>query len=343
MDISDVIRAAREGQWKPVHVLVGEERFLVERAIELLKKATVGDGPRGFNDDVFHGRGLEAKKVSAAARTLPMMATARYVLVRELEDVAAAELDKLADYLEDPSPSTCVVLTGEKLDGRTRFVKAAKKAGVLTEAKPMKAHEVGRFAVSEARDRGHALAGEAAEALVDAVGTDLSALDDALERLSLFVGGKNPIDFGAVEACVTRIRTDSIWALIDAVSARQTKKALAAAGSLLADREPPLKILALVARQLRMVARMREALEARLAPPEAAKRAGAPPFKARELAEATRRFSMSDLAYAFHVLSQADLALKGAKRPGDIVLEETILALCTPGARPKITIPPLRV
>ena len=77
MEIAEVIAEARAGKFQPVHVLVGEERFLVERAIGLLKNASVGDGPSGFNDEVFHGKQAEGARVAAAARTLPMMAKAR--------------------------------------------------------------------------------------------------------------------------------------------------------------------------------------------------------------------------------------------------------------------------
>ncbi|MBW2460530.1 MAG: DNA polymerase III subunit delta [Deltaproteobacteria bacterium] len=329
MNISTLIAAARDGKFPPIVVLVGAERFLIERATGLLKVAALGDGPAGFNDDIFHGRGLDAKRVSAAARTLPMMANARYVLVRDAHQVK--DLDPLVEYLDDPSPTSCVVISGDKLDGRSRFVKAAKKKKVYCEAKAVKPGELRNFASNEAQARGHSLEGPASQALVDSIGADLAAIDDALERLSLFVGAGAAIDIAAVEACVTRVRTDSIWALVDAVSVRNLPRALAAASSLLADREPPLRILAMVARQVRMVAKMREALASGLKGPEAAKRAGAPPFKARELTEAARRFRMTDLENAFRTLAQADLALKGAKRPHGRVLEEAIMALCTPG------------
>jgi len=233
VDIDQLISEAREGKWQPVHVLAGSERFLVERAVRMLREACLGDGPPGFNDDVFHGRGLTAQTVTSAARTLPMMAQARFVLVRDAEAIAAGELDQLVGYLEDPSPSTCVVFVATKLDGRTKFAKAAKKRQVLTEARSLKGGQVRGFIVGESKARGHALPQDAAEAMADALGSDLSAIDDALERLSLYVGEGQPIDLEAVEACVTRVRTDTIWALVDSVSLRDSRTALSAASSLL--------------------------------------------------------------------------------------------------------------
>lgn len=334
-DIQPLIERAREGAFDPVHVLVGSERFLIERAITYLKRASLGDGPAGFNDDLFHGASsLSGQKILGAARTLPMMANARFVLVRDVDAVSTAEQEPLAAYVAAPSETTCLVLVAEKLHGSSKLVKAAKKAKALYEAKPLKGPALRRFASDEAQRRGHKLSGRAAEALLEAVGDDLAAIDDALERLSLYVGDGQRIDVDAVEACVSRIAADSIWALVDAVGMRDTGRALGAAGSLLADREPPLRILAMVARQLRIVARMREALASGLRGRDAALEAGAPPFKAGDLTESARRFTARQLGTAFATLADADLALKGSKRPPERVLEEAILQLCA--AEPRV-------
>jgi DNA polymerase III delta subunit len=195
------------------------------------------------------------------------------------------------------------------------------------EALPIKERDTRGFVTQEARRRKLRIAPQAIDALVDSVGVDLPAIDDALERLSLFVGPEGSIDLAAVDACVTRVRSESIWALVDAVGLRDRKTALRATASLLADREPPLRILAMVARQLRMVARMKSALISGASEADATRAAGAPPFKARELAQAARRLDAASLSRAFGVLAETDLALKGSKRPPDVVLESAILAL----------------
>ena len=330
MEIQQLIREAQAGRFGPVHVLSGSERFFVDRAVAALRAAAVGPSGDAFNEQVFQGKGQSAQRVAEAARTLPMMSQTRFVLVRSIDQMPAAELDQLAGYLAEPSPTTCLVMTADKLDGRMKFTKLSKKAGYLSDASPLKAGAMRSFVSGEAAARGLRLDGDAAAALVDALGTDLAAVDDALERLSLYVADAKTIDLAAVEACVSRVRVESIWALVDAVAQRQRRAALQAASSLLADREPPLRILAMVARQLRMVARMQQGLHQGLSPTEAVKMAGAPPFKARELGAAARGFSPERLSQAFIVLADTDLALKGSKRPPGTILEGAILALTRP-------------
>lgn len=333
MNVTELTRHVRGGQVGPAYVLVGGERFLLERAVASLRAAVLGDGPAGFNDDTFHGPGLDASVVLSSTRTLPMMAAQRFVLVRQVEAMDAAQLDVLARYLEAPVESACLVLVADKLDGRGKLARAAKKHRILVEAKPLKGQALRAFVTAEAEARGHALASGAAEALVEACGEDLAALDDALERLSLYVGPAQPIEVAAVEACVLPVRTDSIWALVDGVSDRNAQRVTQAAAALLADREPPLRILALVARQLRIVARMRQALATGQSVDEACRTAGAPPFKARELARAAKRFTAADLRRAFATVSATERALKGSRRPEDVVLQEALLRLCAPPAQ----------
>jgi DNA polymerase-3 subunit delta len=311
-----------------VYVLVGTERLLIERAVDAVRKAVDSMGAPGFNVEVFDGKGLEAARVISAARTLPMMADMRFVLLRHVDAMTPTEQTNLVGYLDDPSDSTCFLLTATKLDGRGKLAKAAKKRGYLIDAKPLRGRELREFIRAEATAREHKIAPPAIEALLDAVGDDLAAIDDAIERLSLFVGAGQRIDAEAVTTCVTRIRVESIWSLVDAIGLKDRRKGIAAAQSLLDDREPPLRLLAMVSRQLRIVARMREALSEGLRPQEAAKRAGAPPFKAGDLTESARRFTAESLGEAFTLIAETDRALKGSKRPPDVILQDAVLALC---------------
>ena len=301
---------------------------MIERAVNAVRQAVDSMGAPGFNLEIFDGKGLDATRVVSAARTLPMMADKRFVLVRRFDAMAPTEQNRLAEYLSDPSESACLMMTADKLDGRSKLGKAAKKAGCLIDAKPLRGRELREFVRAEATARDHKIAAEAIETLLDAVGDDLAAIDDAMERLSLFVGAGQRIDADAVRQCVTRIRVESIWTLVDAIGLKDRRKGVAAAQSLLDDREPPLRLLAMVARQLRIVARMREALSEGLRPQEAAKRAGAPPFKAGDLTESARRFTADSLGDAFALIAEADRALKGSKRPPDVVLQDAVLALC---------------
>jgi len=329
LDVQKAIDEGRSGELRPVYVLVGTETFLLERAGGALRKAAVASGVPGFNEDILDGQGLRGAQVASLAGTLPMMADTRFVLVRRVDQMALAEQGELSAYLAAPNPSTCLVLTATKLAANTKLGKAAKKAKARFDAKALKAAGARKFVTAEADARGHAMAGDAAEMLVESLGEDLAALDDAVERLSLYVGAGQRIDAAAVTACVTRARVDSIWALVDAISMKDAPVAIASVTSLLQDREHPLRILPMITRQLRIVAKMRQALAGGDRPADAVKKAGAPPFKARALTQAAKRFTMRELETAFDALATLDVMLKGgSKQPSDVLLQQVVLRLC---------------
>jgi DNA polymerase III delta subunit len=238
LSIDEVTTGAAEGSLEPVYLLVGVERLLIERAVDAVRKAVDQSGTPGFNVDLFDGKGLEAASVISAAGTLPMMADRRFVLVRRVDAMTPTEQSNLAEYLTDPNDSTSLVLTADKLDGRGKLAKVAKKQGCLIDAKPMRGRELRAFIRAEATARGHNIAP-------------------------------------------------------------------------------------------RIVARMREALSEGLRPQEAAKRAGAPPFKASDLTTSARQFTADTLGEAFTLIARTDMALKSSKRPPDAVLQDAVLELCT--------------
>jgi DNA polymerase-3 subunit delta len=330
LTLSQVIAAARDGRYQPVHVIVGEETLLIERAIGALRRAVVGDGIPGFNDDSFDGRSLDAGTVIGAARTMPMMSDARFVLVRNADALSAKDQESLAAYLDAPCSSACLVLVAAKLDGRGKLAKVAKSSGCLNNAPVLKGSQLRDFAVAEAQQRGHTLAPDAAQALLDAIGEDLSGLDDAIERLSLYVGPGQRIGLESVETCVTRVRTESIWSLVDAISVKNTSLALGAASSLLggpraAAEDPGHGVEAAQDDRQDASGAGQRALGRRRRP--RGRRAAVQGPRARA---AARRFTLPHLANAFSVVSETDGLLKGSRRPDDALLQEAVLRLCAP-------------
>ena len=90
--LNDVTTRASKGSLDPVYVLVGTERLLIERAVDAVRKAVDSMGAPGFNIEVFDGKGLDATRVISAARTLPMMADMRLVLLRHVDAMTPTEL-----------------------------------------------------------------------------------------------------------------------------------------------------------------------------------------------------------------------------------------------------------
>jgi DNA polymerase-3 subunit delta len=285
---------------------------------------------------VFEAGETPIGRVLDAANTMPMMARRRLVIIRGIERLEgksddakskSSPSDALADYVASPSPTTCMVLVGTKVDGRRKLATVAKKSNVIVECNPLKPHQLGAFVREEAKRRGNPIGSDVADAIVDLVGAELAGLIDAVERLSLYVGDKQPITEDAVHEVVARVRVGSIWGLSDAVAARDRATALRLLNENYDPRDRGLPLLGILAGAIRKTLKLRALLDAGASPDEAARQAGFPPFKAREAASQAKKFPPGELERAVAIFAEADLALKGSKRPPLLVLEDAIVRL----------------
>jgi DNA polymerase-3 subunit delta len=348
----EALREIESGKARPVYVVVGEERVFADRIVAAARKHVVDAATAGFNIDVFEAGEVPVNRVIDSANTMPMMARCRLVILRGIERLEkggddddstrapprggpsldrgkakTSPSDALAEYASKPSPNTCLILVGSKLDGRRKLAGVAKKAGIVVECAPLRPNMLPLFVREEAKRRGHAIAGDVADALVDLVGNELAALIDAVERLSLYVGKGSEITEDAVIACIARVRVGSVWGLSDAVAARDRATALRLLNENFDPRDRGLPLHGLLASSIRKMLKLRALLEAGASTEDAAKRAGFPPFKAQEAARQAKRFPPGELERAVAIFAEADLALKGSKRPPLIVLEEAIVRL----------------
>jgi DNA polymerase-3 subunit delta len=335
MTPAQALDQARKGALMPVYVVAGEERLIRDEVVAELRAASLAGGIAAFNEDKFTAGEVDVDKVIAAARTVPMMAPRRFVLVRAAERWEAPEeadgspFDRLAEYAAAPVDSSCVVVVASKLDGRRRFVVAARKQGFLVSCDPLDAHALPPWIVERCTTKGHAVDRDVAELLAAVAGPQLSSIDDAIERLSLYVGPGSVIDADAVSTCVARVRAADTWALVDAVGARDLGRALRTLADAYDPRERGLPLLGALAWSVRQLARFQAAIESGASTEEAGRRAGAfNMYRARDLAAKARTIRAKEVERWLLVLAETDLALKSSRRAPDAVLETMLTRLC---------------
>lgn len=346
MTPEQAISEAESGALKPVYLVLGEEQLLVHRVVEALRVSAQKGGIAGFNDDKFMAQEVNADQVMLAAKMLPMMAPRRFVLVRGLErwepkkagdddgdsgssgKADTKPLDVLAEYAKAPSPSTVMVLVATKLHGSRRIVTDAKKRDYVVGCEPLARKALPGWIVAAAKKRGHSIQSDVAEMVAEMSGPDLGCVDDAVERLSLYVGPGGPITEEAVAKVVTRVRQSTVWELLDALSARKLDKALGMLAEVYDQRDGGLKLLGAVGWSVRQLVKFESALRGGAEPAEAAQRAGVPPFRARDVQQTLRGMPKGTIDKWLSILAETDMALKGSRRPADAILEGMIISMC---------------
>lgn len=343
MNPSDAIAEIERGEARAVYVVVGEERIFADRVVAAARAHVVSAATAAFNLESFEAGEGSIDRPLDAARTMPMMAKKRLILVRGIERLeakaddaddaptkskqpTASPLDRLAEYVNAPVPSACVVMVASKLNKSRRLYKYAEKTGVIVLCDPLRPQQLAGFVRDEAKRRGNAIGGDVAQLVVDLIGGDLSALCDAVERLSLFAGAGSAIDEHAVEQSVAKVSVGSVWGLADAVADKQRAKALRLLNENYENGEG-LRLLALLGGSMRKTLKVRALLAAGAQSDEIAKQAGIPPFRVAQVSAQAKRFAPGELERAIAAFVEADMALKGSRRPPLLILEELIVRL----------------
>jgi DNA polymerase-3 subunit delta len=328
---NDPLAPLRDGEPGPLYFLHGKERYLVDRAVDLLRARVLDPRTRDFNYELFYGKEAGASRIVQAAKTLPMMARRRLILVRDADEMKADELAGLIPYVQSPAPETCLVFVGEKVDARLKFFTAFKKSGVLLKLDPLYERQLPDFVRGEARARGVQIDPTAVQMIVDEIGADLGQLADAVERLALFAGGQDggrkSIGPDDVETVVATTRQRSVFELANAVGEGARPRALAMLSSMLGARESGVRIVAMLARHVRQLWVTQELLQRTGDKFEIAQALGIPPFFVDDMMKQARRLDRARLTRMHAALYLADKNLKSSRLEDARILETLMLEL----------------
>ena len=315
---------------KPAYLIGGPERFFADRIIEKLKSIVRNHPMADLNLHELDGAATSGAAIVDLAMQIPMMGSTILIVVENGHKLSAADNKSLETYLEAPSPSTCLVLLAESVDARRGLTKLAKKSNWLIEAQPLKEAGIGPFLKWRAKARGVKVSPGAMASISAAVGPDTAALDDAVERLGLYVGAGKEVSEADVSQVVSAVRQHSVFELVDAIGSGQSGKALSLLIGLLNNQQEPIMIGAMIARHYRQLLKTR--IHIYLGTPERdlPRAVGAPPFMVKKLIAQARRFRGSTLEAALERLAKADYELKSSKRPATLIIENAVVDLCPP-------------
>ena len=327
MDLLALLDEIDKGNFAPVYFVHGKERYLVEQLVAKLRAALVTGPMAGFNFRRFGGKEAKGAEISAEARAVPMMASHRLVVVDEADKLDAADWEALEGYLAAPAAEATLVFVAEKFDLRRSVFSRANKRKEVHAAEPLTERSLPAFVRSRAKERGVTLGPGADSAIAAAVGADAAAIDDAVVRLGLYAGQDGTAREEDVVEVVTAVRQRSVFELVDAIGGRKRADAVALLERLLAAREEPLRLLALLARHYRQLLAARIETHRGAGEAEIASRLGVHPFVAKKLAAQCGRFSGAELETALARLARADLDLKSSRRPANLILEEAVIGL----------------
>lgn len=327
MTSAELQQAIRQKQLPGLLLIYGQETYLVERAVQQIKAAVLTPGTEDFNFNQFFAKEALAEDIISTARTLPVFADRRLVLIKDVHQLPASIQDDLLAYVQNPVPETCLLLCGEKIDSRRKFFQTFKKQGGIVEFKPLYENQLPAFVREQISSDNFDITGDALVLFCTRVGTNLQEVRTELGKLQTYLGEKRLIDIADVQAVVSSARSENVFEIGNAVARGETGKAITLVSKLVDEGEAPLKILSLLVRHYRQLWKLRELQVKGKSSKEMAGLVGLPPFFVDGMVQQAKQFSKVDFRRAFEFFLEADLAMKSSGADPDTLLEALLLKL----------------
>ena len=187
-EVLKIVNDIKAGNIKPIYFLMGEEPYYIDKLSDYIEQNVLSEEEKGFNQTVLYGRDVTIEDIVSTAKRYPMMADRQVVIVKEAQDLSRT-IDKLESYVENPMTSTVLVFCYKykTLDKRKKMTKSLAQNGVVYESKKLYDNQVGDWIKRVLSGKSYTIEPKANAMLVEFLGTDLSKINNELEKLQIIL------------------------------------------------------------------------------------------------------------------------------------------------------------
>jgi DNA polymerase-3 subunit delta len=337
LDYKQAAREWSQGTVRPVYILYGTETYVMGEWLDLLIHSTLDPDTRDFALSKYDLTETPLETVLEDAETLPFLSPRKLVVASGAHfltggrDPSKAEhhVEALQAYLSEPAEHAILVLNvaADKLDERKKIVKAVKQAAVVLPFAPLSPAELQQWIRKKASGWGVTMEEAAIDALLERVGGSCATLANEMEKLSLYAGKGNRVHRDMVEGLAIRTTEQNVFLLVEEIAKLRPERAMTIFHDLLKEREEPIKLLVLIARQFRIMLGTKELSRQGFSQAQIASQLGAHPFAIKKAGEQAKRFRIETLERMIKELADLDYAMKTGAIDKQLGLELFILRL----------------
>lgn len=312
----------KNNNFKQAYLLYGEERYLRRQYRQRLQKALCGEDDT-MNTHFYEGKDISIGEIVDLAETLPFLAERRVIFISN-SGLFKSGGEKMAEYLAAPNDTTFFVFNESEVDKRCKLYKTVQSKGHAAEFAIQDENTLKRWAAGVLAKEGKKVTENTIQLLLTKTGTDMDNIQMELEKLICYCLDREVITDADVEAvCTTRI-SNHIFDMINAIADKRRRQALELYYDLLALKEPPMRILYLIARQCNLLLQARELKSKGYDNRTVGSKLGVPPFIAGKYLTQASRFSAAVLRRAVKQCVEAEEAVKSG-RMNDIMSVEILI------------------
>ncbi len=224
--VKAIVSDIKQKNLKPVYFLMGEEPYYIDKISDFIATTVLTEEERGFNQMTLYGKETSIDDIISNAKRFPMMAEHQLIIVKEAQELSRT-IENLVSYVVNPQPTTVLVVCFKykKLDKRKKLYKAVQKNGVLFESKKLYENQVADWIRKVLNGKKYQISPKASALLVEFLGTDLSRINNELEKLFLVVPQGSEITPAHIETHIGISKDYNNFELKKAIGERNITKA----------------------------------------------------------------------------------------------------------------------
>ena len=312
----------KTGSFKQVYLLFGEEEYLKNQYKNRLHRAILSeDDTMKFSS--FEGKGVDVRQIDQA-ETLPFFADHRMILIEQSGFFKNAS-PELAEYIPQIPAETILVFVEKDVDKRGKLYKAVQKKGRAVELGRQDEKTLQAWVLGMLKKEKRTITRDALTLFLEKSGNDMENIANELEKLLTYTHGKDAVEYADVEEICTVTTESRVFDMIRAVAEKKQKQALDLYYDLLSLKEPPMRILFLIARQFNQMMQVKDLRERGYGASEIASKAGIAPFIVKKSLAQSAQFEMDELYRAVKDCVEAEEAVKTGRLGDSLAVEMVIV------------------
>lgn len=312
----------KSGQFQSVYLLCGEERYLRRQYKDKLKNALCAPDDN-MNNHYYEGKNVPVGEIIDLAETLPFFAERRVIFI-ENSGLFKSGGEQMAEYLNSQNDTTVFIFVESEVDKRSKLYKTVGNNGSVIEFTTQDENTLKRWVAGILGREGKKITESTVQLFLTKTGTDMENIYMELEKLICYCIDKEVVTAEDVEAvCTVRI-SNHIFEMVDAIADKRSKDALQLYYDLLALKEPPMRILFLIARQCNILLQVKEMKGKGLSNKDMAAAVGVPVFALNKYMVQAGKFKSAVLKEAVVKCVEAEEAVKTG-RMNDVMSVEMLI------------------
>ena len=225
-EVIKIVNDIKAGNIKPIYFLMGEEPYYIDKLSDFIEQNVLTEEEKGFNQTVLYGRDVTIDDIVSTAKRYPMMAERQVVIVKEAQDLSRT-IDKIESYVDNPMESTVLVFCYKykTLDKRKKVTKLLGQKGIVYESKKLYENQVGDWIKRVLAGKKYSIEPKSTAMLVEFLGTDLSKINNELEKLQIILPVGSTINPQHIEENIGFSKDFNNFELLNALGSRNQAKA----------------------------------------------------------------------------------------------------------------------